>query len=74
MILKFKIHWTALKFWAETRKLPDKQDSKIAYSVNGSWYGKCWWLMLMENYICLETSALQYSVDWVLYVVFMITL
>ena len=26
------------KFWAQTRKLQDKQGSKTAYSVNGSLY------------------------------------
>ena len=31
-------------------------------------------LMLMENDICLEISALEYSVDWVLYVALMIAL
>ena len=25
------------EIWAQTRKPQDKQDSKIAYSVNGSW-------------------------------------
>ena len=30
--------------------------------------------MLMENDIYLEISALQYSIDWVLYVVLMIVL
>ena len=27
-----------LKFLAQTRKLQHEQDSKIAYSINGSWY------------------------------------
>ena len=27
-----------LKFWVQTRKLQDKQNSKIVYSINGSWY------------------------------------
>ena len=40
MVLKFTIHWIVLKFWAQTRKLRDNQDSKIAYSINGSWYFK----------------------------------
>ena len=31
-------------------------------------------LMLMENDIYLEISAVQYSVDWVLYVIIMIVL
>ena len=30
-------YWVLLKFWAQTRKLQDKQDSKID-SSNGSWY------------------------------------
>ena len=30
-------YWILLKFWAQTRKLKDKQNSKID-SPNGSWY------------------------------------
>ena len=30
-------YWILLKFWAQTRKLQDKQDSKID-SLNESWY------------------------------------
>ena len=36
-LLKFIIHWILLKFWVQTRKLQDKQDSKID-SINGPWY------------------------------------
>ena len=36
-LLKFIIHWILLQFWVQTRKLQDKQDSKID-SINGSWY------------------------------------
>ena len=32
------IHWIVLKFWTQTRKTQDKYGSKIAYSINGSWY------------------------------------
>ena len=38
LVWKFTIHWVVLKFWAQTRKPQDKQGSKIAYSVNRSWY------------------------------------
>ena len=34
---EMEIH-NLLKFWAQTRKLQDRQDSKIAYSINGPWY------------------------------------
>ena len=61
-VLKFTIYWIVLKFWAQTRKLQYKEDSKIDQqnSINGS--------MFMENDIYLEISALWYAVDWVLYV------
>ena len=42
MVLKFTIHWLVLKQersqWAQTKNLQDKQDSKLAYSINGSAY------------------------------------
>ena len=35
IVLKFTIHWVVLKFWAQTRKLQDKEDWKIAYCKSG---------------------------------------
>ena len=40
VVWKFTVHWTVLKFWAQTKKPQNKQDSKIAYYINGSWYFK----------------------------------
>ena len=39
MILKFTFHWIVLKFWAQTRKLQDMEDSKIVY---------CKWILKMD--------------------------
>ena len=33
----YNTYWILLKFWAQTRKQQDKQDSKVD-SLNGSWY------------------------------------
>ena len=38
VVWKFTIDWIVLKFRAQTKKPQDKQDSKVTYSVNGSWY------------------------------------
>ena len=61
---------SSAKILSQNKKQQDKQDSKIAYYINGSWYFKI--RLLMENDIYLEVCALWYSVDWVLYVILMI--
>ena len=38
VVWKFTIDWIVLRFRAQTKKPQDKQDSKVTYSINGSWY------------------------------------